>query len=79
MAARMFLIISLVNCLFVLDVCLVFMVYGNFYLFFEGMKAQFGMIWLMEKVYMLLNKGLSGLFLPFLIRVMLVIVQILLH
>ena len=55
------------------------MVYGNFYLFFEGMKAQFGMIWLMEKVYMLLNKGLSGLFLPFLIRVMLVIVQILLH
>ena len=29
------------------------------------MKAQFGMIWLMEKVYMLLNKGLSGLFLSF--------------
>lgn len=48
-------------------------------MFFEGMKAQFGTIWLMEKVYMLLSKGLSGLFLPFLIRVMLVIVQILLH
>lgn len=44
-----------------------------FVFFFEGMKAQFGMIWLMEKVYMLLKKGLSGLFLPFLIRFMLVI------
>lgn len=30
-------------------------------LFFEGMKAQFGMTWLMEKVYMLLNTGWSGM------------------
>jgi hypothetical protein len=28
---------------------------------FQGMKAQFGMTWLMEKVYTLLNRGWSGM------------------
>lgn len=29
---------------------------------FEGMKARFGMTWHMVKVYLLLNRALSGMF-----------------
>lgn len=32
--------------------------------FFKGMKAQFGMTWLMGRVFMLLNRGWSGLSIP---------------
>lgn len=43
-------------------VCLFVCFYGLCCSCFEGMKGLFGMTWLREKVFTLLNKGLSGLF-----------------